>query len=182
MKERPDFEKEIKNELKQRKEEASNLERVNAKVKRQKKAPDDKLEKPVSNKGFISFWKNRTIEEEIDAQADNFDCANCPLVTCEFEGEKIARDIVIDNAVRDKAYKNMTPEEMHEYANELEGELERLRKEGYMEKPSYDEYVRDYGNISEQDYRLILHPREKTLRDAIHWLRLWAMCGVPKIS
>lgn len=180
MKERPFFEKEIKNELKKRKEEASVLERVNARTKKRKKEPDEKLEKPILNKNFISFWKSRTIEEEIEAKADNFDCENCPALKelrvkpdmekdfspCDFEGEKIAVDLIIAKNIRDRAYKNMEPSEMFEYADDIEKELEKLREEGYM------------NFLSEQE----LHPRERNMRNAAQWLRFWARHGVLKIS
>jgi len=191
MKDRPTFEADIREYVERRKAEAEEAEKEGH-----------------PNKQFIEYWKNRTVEEEMKKAADKWDCENCPLLkelqgtdstdsfflgvtvsSCDFRGKVIGSDEAISEELRDKAYEEMEPNEMLDYADELEDEIERLREEGLLEKVPYEQYSREYDEdpfplkppkMSRDEYEKSLHWREENIRKAIHWLRTCAKYGIRK--
>lgn len=191
MKDRPDFEDYCKNILKERKEDAAK----------------EKARGGSYNKAYVEHWESMTLEKFMEEIGDKWDCENCPLLkalkgadstgnpfigltvsSCDFRGKRISADAAIDDDLRNEAYEEKSPDEMFEYANALEAEIERLRNEGELIKESYEEYSEEYdndpyplkeGKMSREEYEKAYHWREQNLRDAIHWLRT---CATHKIS
>jgi len=149
--------------------------------------------------------KGVTFEEYKEAIADKWSCDHCPFLqklqgadsrgsfflgitvaSCDFRGKLIGSDEEISERLRDLAYEDLSRERMNDYADLLELELEELRQEGALEKPSYNEYVKEYktggfaanGMFSKKDYEKALHWREQNLKDAIRWLRTCSESGI----
>lgn len=99
----------------------------------------------------------------------------------------IGQDDAIAIDLQEEAYNEMEPNEMLDYADRLEEEIETLREKGLITKVPYDQYSREYDEdtfplkdpkMSPDDYAKSLHWREENLRRAIHWLRTCAKYGI----
>lgn len=189
MRERLNFEADVEKVLEMRKKDAREAE-----------------ENDHPNKTYIEFWKNRTLEEEIEDVADKWDCENCPLLkelqgadstnsffigvtvsSCDFRGKVIGSDDAILSELRESAYDEKDPVEMFDFADELEHELERLRDDGELVKDSYEKYSQEWDEskgpfkdpkLSPEEYEKRMHWREENIKQAIHWLRTCADYGV----
>lgn len=174
-------------------------------VEEMKESAKEKVNEEHPNQTFIDHWLSRTVEEEVAECADKWNCDNCPLIeelqgsdstesffvgltvsSCDFRGKLIGRDEDLDEELRYEAYEDHDPEEMLDYADRLEKEIERQRKTGGLEKDSYKEYSDEWENSSwpfkgskmtEEVYEKTLHWTEENLRRAIHWLRTCAKHG-----
>lgn len=192
MRERETFEKDISEYVQKRKKDAREV-----------------AEREDSNTGYVEYWMGRTVEEEMLACADKWDCDNCPLLkdlqgadstgsffigitvsSCDFRGKMISIDDAISGSLRDEAYEEKGPREMLEYADALEEEIEFLREEGLLEKQSYEDYSKKYDESTwpfkdpkqtPEEYAKTFHWRESNLRHAIHWLRTCAKYGIQMI-
>lgn len=189
MKDRPTFEADIREYVEKRKADA-----------------EEEAKNKHPNRGYIDYWRSRTVEAEMEDAADKWDCENCPLLkelqgadstgsfflgvtvsSCDFRGKVIGQDDVIAIDLQEEAYNEMEPNEMLDYADRLEEEIDRLREEGHLTKVPYDEYSREYDaddfplkdpKMSEEEYEKSLHWREENIRRAIHWLRTCAKYGI----
>jgi len=191
VKDRPTFEKDMREQLEMMQEKARE---------------EDQRESGRKNEGFIEHWMNMTVEKMIKENGDKFDCKNCPLLkdlqgadstgnlflgvtvsSCDFRGKGIARDEMTPSHLVDKCYETMCPDDMEEFADELEEVLEEGIKEGWCEKEPYEEYKKEWEEsphpfrgelMTEEEYEETPHWREMFWRQAIHWLRTCAKHGV----
>ena len=162
------------------------------------------------NHAYVEYWKNATLESVKKDMGDKFDCENCPLLkalqgadssespflgvtvkSCDFRGKVISSDGVINEQLQNMAFEDMDPNRMLEYADLLEEELERLRKDGFLNKDSYGQYCREYdeddwplkdAKLSKEQYEKSMHWREENIRRAIHWLRVCSELGIHKYA
>jgi hypothetical protein len=158
------------------------------------------------NQRFVEHWRNATYDSVREDMADRWDCENCPLLkklngadstdnlflgvtvsSCDFRGKRISADTAMSEYIINRAYEDMSPDEMLEYAYELEAELEMLRGSGALEKDSYKQYSDKYDTdpfplkdkkMTLSEYSKTLHWREQNIKDAVHWLRTCAEMGV----
>lgn len=166
--------------------------------------PGDKGEKVDR---YYEHWKNMTHAALMEEERDKWDCERCPLLqelrgadsrssmflgitvsSCDFRGKQISADDVLDEELRERAYQDQSPDEMLEFADVLEAELESQKAAGNCEKASYEQYLAEYEadtfsqmfspRLTEEEYEQTLHWREDSLKEAVHWLRTCAERGI----
>ena len=191
-KDRPAFEQDMKERLERMQERARE---------------EDQKEIGRKNEEFVHHWlENMTVEKLMAENADKFDCKNCPLLkdlqgadstenlflgvtvsSCDFRGKGIARDAMTPSEIKDKCYERHMPDEMEEFADELEKILEEGVEEGWCDKEPYEEYKKKWEEseapfkgelMTKEEYESTPHWRETFWRQAIHWLRTCADYGV----
>ena len=168
--------------------------------------------------GYVEYFLSKTPDEIIEEEMDKYVCDHCPLLaalndansqdsfflgvtvsSCDFRGKMISADDEIWEPLAEEAYEEHDVEDMLEYADRLEVEIERLRKNGCLEKDSYEDYVaemkrcqEDFGStpfannyseiMSKEEYEATPHWRERNIRRAIHWLRTCSEFGVEMLT
>lgn len=192
MRDLPDFDKRIEDELARWKEKAA----------KEKERGED------CDSRFVDFWEKMTVEELKKLDGDKWFCDTCPFLaqlngadatgnmfigitveSCDFRGKRISADEVLSESLREEAYEEHDIEGMLEYADRLEEELTRLRGGPALEKQSYQDYSKEFDEdiwmqitkepkLTEEEYEKITHWREENLLQAIHWLRTCANNGI----
>ena len=170
----------------------------------------DYLESIISN-------REGKIEERKRIVGDKFDCERCRLLDelnkglpygksvvgmlgapCDFRGKVISNLDMLPQDEQEEAYNPKSPEEMLEYADRIEGYLERKKEEDEIKVERYEDYCEWYdGNmnkmkkeadISEENIEKVLGkkldkeefeqeyvPEEVfAIETAVHWLRTMA--------
>lgn len=170
------------------------LEAVSENIKTELTKPEERR-----NQRFIDYWLNMTHESYMELNGDKYVCDACPLLkdlqgadqqdsmfvgvtcsSCDFRGKIIARMDGIPDDIEAEAYELHEGGQMLRFADMLAKALEDMRAAGEFEKVPYAEYVEEWEGTpaifrdpkkTEAEWEASMHWKERSLLDAIHWVR-----------
>lgn len=162
-------------------EESDALDRLNALEEKYAKDPDEHLKRliNITNQRIAKLKSDKNWEIELFNYARKYDCKSCPVRkslsdeffcgSCDFHASYISNMEDVLGGLALDAYTIETPEDMLEYADQLEKARGKLISAGEM--PDIREMTAGIDLTGPKG-------RSYVLNEAVSWLRHWAGLGI----